>query len=92
MVSNVSKIFKNGFSKNGSSQVSRAYFEAISIGVLMAGREKGEIIISESDALLIINDSEFKDLINGKYHTHTKRKLKGRIEFVCKKLIERNKA
>jgi Protein of unknown function DUF262 len=83
----VDKYFQFGFAKSASPGVSRIYFEAISIGVHFALKEKPNLIISKKEVNKILNSNEFKDIISAKYHTHSPKKLCQRIDFIKNSLL-----
>lgn len=82
----VDKYFEFGFSKNHTPQVSRVFFEAISVGTYLALRNKNGLKTSREQMRKWINSVEFKTIISGKYHTHTPQRLKQRIMYVKEKL------
>lgn len=93
MLTVVKKYFKHGFSKNQAPQVSRVFFEAISVGVHLALKENPNFETTQENVSKWLNSKEFKQNISGKYHTHIPRRIKERIEFVKNKLLadDRNK-
>ncbi|CAH1201596.1 hypothetical protein PAECIP111893_01667 [Paenibacillus plantiphilus] len=88
MISFVEKHFKYGFSKNSYQQVSRVYFEAISVGIALALKQRPNLKISENKINSIINDSTFNNMISGKYKTHTPDRLLQRINYMKDSLLE----
>ncbi|GIJ93589.1 DUF262 domain-containing protein [Capnocytophaga stomatis] len=89
MLDTVYKYFKYGFSRNHTPQVSRVYFEAISVGVYLALKENPNLKATKEDVQKWLNSNEFKSVISGKYHTHTPQRIKERIEFVKNKLLSK---
>ena len=77
-----------GFSKNGSQQVSRVYFEAIAVGVSLALQESPLLTDKKVKLHKIVKDSEFLKIISGKYHTHTPERICARIDYIKKRLLE----
>lgn len=88
MISIVKSYLPHGFSKNGNHQVSRVYFEAISVGIILAIKECPNISFSTHKLKQIVNSNEFKNIISGKYHTHTKERICQRIEYVRNRILE----
>lgn len=87
MLELVNKYFEYGFSKNARHQVSRIYFEAVSVGSYMALKEKPNLKTTKQEVSAWINSKEFKTIISGKYRTHIPDRIKERISFVKDKLI-----
>lgn len=87
MLNFVDNYFEFGFCKNHLPQVSRVYFEAISVGVHYALIENENLIATKPSIEKWRNSNEFKTILSGKYHTHTPKRLKDRIEYVTKKLL-----
>lgn len=87
MLKAVEKYFKYGFSKNQTPQVSRVYFEAVSVGTHLALKENPNFKTTQEEVNKWINSDRFKTIISGKYHTHTPERIKERIEFVKTKLL-----
>nr|MDD5838411.1 DUF262 domain-containing protein [Eubacteriales bacterium] len=87
MLNFVEKNFPNGFAKTRTAKTTpRVRFEAISVGVALALREKPQL---EVDNINWIESSEFKE------HTTTdasnnQGKLRARVEFVRDKLLMRD--
>lgn len=77
-----------GFSKKGSQQVSRVYFEALSVGVTFALKENSNISPKKSKLLEAVSSDEFKRIISGKYHTHTPDRICARIEYIRDYLLK----
>jgi hypothetical protein len=87
VMSLIKNVTKYGFSKNGTNQVSRVYFEALSVGSLLALNEKPNLNISKEKMELLLNSKEFKEIISGKYHTHTPKRIRERVDFIKKGLV-----
>lgn len=79
--------FQYGFAKGTKHQISRMYFEAISIGVLFALREKPDVHITEKQIKEIVESDEFKKIINTRSHTHKRDRIISRIDYIRDKLI-----
>ncbi|HHH4870611.1 DUF262 domain-containing protein [Escherichia coli] len=89
MVSFVVNNFKNGFSKRNSQEVSRIFFEAISVGTHLALEEKPNLQLTEKvDSSILLSNKEFHKAVTGQYRTHSNDILRKRIEFVRDKLLE----
>ncbi|MGZ8556429.1 MAG: DUF262 domain-containing protein [Sulfuricurvum sp.] len=83
----VDKNIKHGFCKRPGQGVSRVFFEAISVGVHLALKEKPDILMSNVNAGSWLADKGFNSLIAGKYKTHTPDKMCQRIDFVKNKFL-----
>ena len=88
MLNFVDSSFKHGFSKRRDQPVSRVYFEALSVGVHLALKERPDLKVEKVDTGIWLADSYFRNLIAGKYKTHTPEKMRQRIDYVKKKLLE----
>ncbi|ESU20951.1 hypothetical protein FCR2A7T_07210 [Flavobacterium cauense R2A-7] len=82
VVNFVEKNFEYGFAKSNVPQVSRVYFEAIAVGVLMALKDNPQLKTSKVETSKWIKSKAFNEVIAGKYETHSPRRIKERIEFV----------
>lgn len=82
MVDFVSQSFEHGFCKTQTPQVSRVYFEAISVGVHLALDECPQLSVNKKIIKGIINSEEFKQSISEKYHTHKNKKILQRIDAI----------
>ena len=74
-----------GFAKKKSARgISKPYFEAISIGILLALRENPKITKKFPERLILDknNPNDFYNMLLGRYQTHTAKKIKERIEYV----------
>ena len=83
----VDKYFENGFKKrNNSKSTPRVRFEAISVGVALALREKPDLIPKSMDW---VNGEEFK-VHTTTHASNSPNRVNGRINFVKDKLLEDN--
>ena len=89
MLNYVNKVFENGFCKKKGGSITRIFFEAISVGVFLAQKEKNDLNLSKLNASEWLKDPTFKKLISGTHRTHSPDKIKNRIDFVKRKIIER---
>ncbi|WP_296028671.1 DUF262 domain-containing protein [uncultured Treponema sp.] len=89
MIKFVSLALPNGFSKNGSNQVSRVYFEAISVGIALALKEDSKLDAEKTCLKETVKSTEFMKIISGKYNTHTPERIIERIDFIRDKLLGR---
>ncbi|MGG4501638.1 DUF262 domain-containing protein [Paenibacillus polymyxa] len=87
VLSFVEQNFEYGFAKTQNPQVSRVYFEALSVGVLLALKEKPELIRKKVEVNSWLKSKEFNETVSGKYHTHTPNRIKQRINFVKDHLL-----
>lgn len=87
MLKTVDKYFEFGFSKNSIPQVSRIFFEAVSVGTLLALKENKEFTSSKKSVKKWINSNEFKSYTSGKYHTHIPQRIMQRVIFVKDNLL-----
>lgn len=88
MLQTIEKYFEFGFSKNLLPQVSRIYFEALSVGTLLALKENPSFSTSRNSVNKWLNSQEFKSTISGKYHTHIPQRINQRIMFVKDNLLK----
>lgn len=88
MLNAVDKYFEFGFSKNSLPQVSRIYFEAISVGTYLALQENPNLTTTKNETRQWLNSQQFKTTISGKYHTHTPQRISQRILFVKESLLK----
>ena len=74
-----------GFTKRkGVIGISKPYFEALAVGIVLALKENHELK-PESKAVLVVDknhQNDFYRLLDGRYRTHTAAKIKNRIEYV----------
>ena len=82
---------KRGFRKFwNSNQTSRPYFEALSVGALLALRTDINASIDDISCFSLDrnNPNEFFTLLSGRYHTHTPKRLSSRIEYVKNQILQ----
>lgn len=91
MVNFVNVTFEHGFSKGTQRQVSRVYFEAISIGSILALREKPDLSLSTKCVNKWLKKGELSRIVSGKYQTHSKAKLLERINYVKEHLLDNDR-
>ncbi|RAI84442.1 uncharacterized protein DUF262 [Paenibacillus pabuli] len=84
----VEKNFKYGFAKSQNPQVSRMYFEAISVGVHLALKKNPQLVNKKLNVSSWLASKEFNETVSGKYHTHTPARLTQRINYVKEHLCE----
>lgn len=88
MLNIVDKLFLNGFCKRPKQEVSRIFFEALSVGSYLAAQTRDISSLPKIDAGNWLKDNHFRNLIAGKYRTHTPDKIRDRIDFVKDKILE----
>jgi hypothetical protein len=88
MVEFVKNNFEYGFAKSKIPQVSRIYFEAISVGTYLALKSKPNLNPSKNNINKWLYSKDFKEILSGKYHTHSPRRIRERIEFVRDNLLK----
>jgi hypothetical protein len=88
MLNTIEKYFEFGFSKNSLPQVSRIYFEALSVGTHLALTENPHFTTNREKVNKWLNSNEFKSTISGKYHTHIPQRINQRIMFVKNNLLK----
>lgn len=88
MLKTIEKYFEFGFSKNLLPQVSRIYFEALSVGTHLALVEKPDFVTDKKRINKWLNSADFKSTISGKYHTHIPQRINQRIMFVKENLLK----
>ncbi len=83
MVSFITQTYPNqGFAKKiGKKGISKPYFEAISVGAILALKENPDIKTSIPKELIVDknNRNDFYESIEGRYKTHTSKKIERRI-------------
>ncbi|MFT8953392.1 MAG: DUF262 domain-containing protein, partial [Gluconobacter sp.] len=84
----VNKSFPFGFAKRSNLSVSRVYFEAIAVGTALALKEKPNLSVDPINVGIWMQNTNFRDDINGKTRTHSAAKLSSRITFVRDRLLE----
>lgn len=82
MLNFVDENLRYGFAKNNTNQISRQYFEAISVGVCLALREKSNLKVHEGTLKRLASDHEFHQLMAARYHTHKPQKIRMRIDYI----------
>jgi hypothetical protein len=92
MIDFISKTYKGqGFAKKPNAiGVSKPYFEAIAVGSYLAMRENPNIKPHKLDSLIIDkhNRNNFFETIEGRYRTHTAKKILNRINYVKKSYLD----
>jgi Protein of unknown function DUF262 len=89
MVKFVKDNFPNGFAKSDLSQVSRVYFEAISVGVHLALEENPNLRVNKAVLSRFLQSKQFRTAVSGKYQTHTPERITNRINLVKNFLLGR---
>lgn len=87
MVAFVNNSFQYGFAKGDVKQVSRVYFEAISIGVALAFQEKPDLKRSKTSTQKWLSTGELAQIASGKYKTHNKARIQERVNYVKEALL-----
>ncbi len=87
MLSFVEKSFPNGFAKARGQFVSRVFFEAVSVGVHLALKEKPDLKPNPVNVAKWLRDDAFHALVSGKYKTHAPQKIKQRVDYVKTQLL-----
>ncbi len=84
----MTKVYPNqGFvKKKNAIGISKPYFEAIAVGILLALKENPDVKPVLKDELKIDKKkrTQFYELIEGRYQTHTAKKIFNRIDYVRK--------
>lgn len=88
MIAFVSKSFQNGFAKGNVHQVSRVYFEAISVGSALALKEKPDLDVTPETTSEWLQMGTLARITAGKYKTHNKSHIQERIEYVKQELLK----
>lgn len=76
---------EQGFTKKrGVVGISKPYFEALAVGIILALKENPHIKREAKSELIVDKNhqNKFYKLLDGRYRTHTAQKLKNRIEYV----------
>lgn len=89
MINFVSNAFTYGFAKGNVNQVSRVFFEAISVGSALAIKENPPLKISKELTALWLRTGELQRIALGKYKTHSKQRIIERVGFVREKLLKK---
>lgn len=88
MIDFVTKNFELGFSKREGSEVSRIFFEAVSVGCHLALEERPNLELRKKiDARYLMNDREFNKSVTGQYRTHSSENLLKRINFIKNRVL-----
>ena len=90
MLNLVKDIFPHGFAKDEKPQVSRVYFEAISVGAALALKERPKLLRNTLSAKELLADRKFYQNVSGKYKTHTPSRIMQRIDYIKNILIAGN--
>ena len=88
MITFVSRSFKYGFAKGNVGQVSRVYFEAISVGSALALKERPNLSCSPDETLAWLQTGDLSRITAGKYKTHNKKRIQERINYVKQRLLK----
>lgn len=88
MLKFVDKYSTYGFRKSHNPQTKRVLFEAISVGVHVALTQKPDLTFTKNKWNTMINSKEFMQYWSGSNKLHDDYKVKGRIEFVYKSLLQ----
>ncbi|MEB3438788.1 DUF262 domain-containing protein [Pseudomonas sp. A2] len=88
MVDFVSDNFEFGFSKSQGKEVSRIFFEAVSVGCHFALEENPQLKLSKKvDVRYFFNDRDFNKSVTGQYRTHSTENLNKRISFITDRVL-----
>lgn len=87
MINFVTAYFEYGFAKPNMRQVSRVYFEAISIGSIKALQENPQLVCSREKVANWLSTGELNRIVAGKYKTHSKNKIRERVNYVKEHLL-----
>ncbi|POZ63979.1 DUF262 domain-containing protein [Chromobacterium alticapitis] len=83
MIEFVVNNFEYGFLKGPNKDVSRIFFEAISVGCHLALKEVPQLVLRKKiDVQYWLRDRDFYKSVNGEYRTHSTENLQKRIHFV----------
>jgi hypothetical protein len=88
MIDFVSRSFQYGFAKGNVHQVSRVYFEAISVGSALAIKDNPLLSRTPESTLTWLKTGELFRIVSGKYKTHSKNRIKERVNYVRQALLE----
>lgn len=88
MLNFVDKYSNYGFRKSHNPQTKRVLFEAISVGVHVALKQKPDLSYSKDKWSKMINSNTFRAFWAGSTKLHDAHKLKDRIEFVSSTLLQ----
>ncbi len=87
MLEYVKASFIHGFTAGKDKQVSRQVFEAISVGVHLALKERPDLPPREIDFSKWIRDSSFRAVVSSERQTHSAKKILARVEYVRDQLL-----
>jgi Protein of unknown function DUF262 len=88
MLQFVKKYSTHGFRKSPNPQTKRVLFEAISVGVHVALKQKHDLIFSKDKWNSMIHSNSFKAFWTGNTKLHDATKLKNRIQFISSSLLK----
>lgn len=88
MLNFVDKYSTYGFRKSHNPQTKRVLFEAISVGVHVALKQKPDLTLTKEKWNKIINSNIFRGYWAGSTKLHDATKLKDRIEFISSSLLK----
>lgn len=88
MITFVSKSFEYGFARGNVHQVSRVYFEAISVGSALALKENSGLEVTFEETRAWLQKGELNQITSSKYKTHNKSRILERINYVKQELLK----
>lgn len=89
MLKFVDKYSTYGFRKSHNPQTKRVFFEAISVGVHVALKQKPDLIFSKEKWNSMIHSNTFRTFWAGSTKLHDATKLKDRIQFISSSLLNK---
>lgn len=87
MIEYVSASFIHGFTAGKGKYVSRQVFEAISVGVHLALKERPDLPQRKIDFSKWMKSPEFRAVVSSERQTHSADKILARVEYVREKLL-----
>lgn len=87
MLDYVCKSFTYGFTSGKDKYVSRPVFEAISVGVHLALRERPDLQPQAIDFSKWMRDAEFRSAVSSERQTHSAKKILARVDYVRNQLL-----
>lgn len=88
MIDFVTENFEFGFSKSAGKEVSRIFFEAVSVGCHLALEEVPDLKLPKKvDVRFFLSDREFNKSVTGQYRTHSSENLNKRISYVRDRIL-----
>ncbi|MNP14315.1 hypothetical protein D3C76_1066320 [compost metagenome] len=88
MVDFVTENFEFGFSKSAGKEVSRIFFEAISVGCHLALEEAPNLKPPKKvDVRFFFSDRDFNKSVTGQYRTHSTDNLNKRINYIKDRIL-----